>query len=87
MSNEYAMDESCYYCKHNIYPLRVRDENKNMCCVINNKGWSSEEIRNCPYRDKGNYNNKGLLDYIFDWIYYGTDDYFLDIIKYIFRRR
>ena len=42
--------EDCYYCKYSKHPRSLRDKNKNTCNLINNKGWSSEQVRNCKYR-------------------------------------
>lgn len=47
----YGFSEDCYYCKYSTKPMRLRDRSKNTCKRINNKGWTSEQIRNCPYRE------------------------------------
>lgn len=44
------ISEDCYYCIYSKYPRSLRDKNKNTCKIINNKGWSSEQVRNCKYR-------------------------------------
>ena len=46
------MDESCYYCIHSKDMYSLRDETKNTCNLINNKGWSSYQIKKCEYREK-----------------------------------
>ena len=46
------MDESCYYCIFSKTPHSIRDETKNTCQIIDNTGWSSNQIKNCKYRCK-----------------------------------
>ena len=46
------MDESCYYCMFSKTPHSIRDETKNTCQIIDNTGWSSNQIKNCKYRCK-----------------------------------
>ena len=46
-----AMDESCYYCIYSTNPHAIRNRNKNTC-KINNRNWTSNQIRNCRYRVK-----------------------------------
>ena len=46
------MDESCYYCMFSRTPHSIRDKSKNTCQIIDNTGWSSEEIKHCKYRCK-----------------------------------
>lgn len=47
-----AMDESCYYCIYSTTPYTTRNSNKNTCKRINNRNWTSDQIRNCKYRVK-----------------------------------
>lgn len=51
-SFEKIVDESCYYCVHSKNRRSIRNPEINTCKIINNKGWSSRAIRNCPYRRK-----------------------------------
>ena len=46
------MDESCYYCIYSTNPHSVRDENKRTCELVDNTGWSSEQIKKCKHRIK-----------------------------------
>ena len=46
------MDESCYYCIYSTEPHTIRNRNKNTCKKINNRNWTSNQIRNCKYRVK-----------------------------------
>ena len=46
------VDESCYYCIYSTQPRSIRNRNKNTCKIINNKGFSSNQIRYCKYREK-----------------------------------
>lgn len=53
MIEEYTtlkISEDCYYCKYSKTPRSIRDKYKNTCKIINNKGWSSEQVRKCKYR-------------------------------------
>ena len=47
-----AMDESCYYCIYSTEPHITRNRSKNTCKKINNRNWTSDQIRNCEYRVK-----------------------------------
>lgn len=47
-----AIDESCYYCTYSTTPHTTRNRNKNTCKRINNRNWTSDQIRNCKYRVK-----------------------------------
>lgn len=47
-----AMDESCYYCVYSAATHTTRNRNKNTCKRINNRNWTSDQIRNCKYRVK-----------------------------------
>lgn len=47
-----AVDESCYYCIYSTKPHSIRDSSKNTCKKINNRNWTSTQIRNCKYRVK-----------------------------------
>lgn len=47
-----TVDLSCYYCKYSKKPYSIRDKTKNTCNKINNRGWTSEDIKNCKYRIK-----------------------------------
>ena len=50
--NTPKISEDCYYCKYSKTPQSIRDKNKNTCKIINNKGYSSEQVRKCKYRRK-----------------------------------
>ena len=47
-----AADESCYYCIYSTKPHAIRNRDKNNCKKINNRNWTSDQIRNCKYRVK-----------------------------------
>lgn len=48
------MDESCYYCIYSTEPYTIRNRDKNTCKKINNRNWTSNQIRTCRYRVKNN---------------------------------
>lgn len=82
LDGEKVFDQSCYYCIYSKSKMSIRNPDKNTCNIINNKGWTSEEIRHCPYRVKMT-DKEEVMEKIIGWIL--VSFFFLFVISLIMK--